>query len=142
MATTYTEKRDSQGRVSIELKTHQPTLLVAGVVGVPLIAWARDLPRKQTLIFGAIAFAVMLLVYFYRRKPVRLLINPAAHTLAVGAGTDTRVVKMEQVERARIDEREVYQDKRKVMLYRIELMLRSSEIVSLTPDHGNFELED
>jgi hypothetical protein len=143
----YIERRDSQGRVTIEVNDHKPWLLfvyAAFSVGLTGILFDDDLgiPRGWG-VAAAILFGIGGVVhYFVSRKEMRVHINPVSHKVVVGSGARMRILPQDTVTAAAVFREERSSGGDKWTERRVELLLRGGGRLALMEEWAEFDDED
>lgn len=138
MGQSISETRDAQGRTTIELHDDLPALLLVccALSMVPLFffGWASLLfVLANVLVFGSLSGWFM-----YARRRMRVTIDAAARTLAAESGPKPGVLAFGDIERVRLGAA----GQGRTPLHRVEIALRSGEVLPLFAGLGGFRLED
>jgi hypothetical protein len=149
MSRSYAESQDARGRKVFELKDEGPAgmLLLFAVLGIaPLFffGWqAWPLAVADVLIFGSLAA-------WYRYAPpegMRVTIDPESRTVSIGSGGKGRTFALGDVLRAQLNSEYLASTPQhpggpRREAHRVDLVLRSGEVVPLMRGFKTFDVED
>jgi len=132
MGQSYAETRDAQGRTTIELHDDLPVILLvlcaASVLPLFFFGWAALLfVLANVIVFGSLSGW-----FLYARRRMRVTVDAAARTLAVESGPRPRVLAFGDLAQAQLGAKQ----------NRVELALRSGEVLPLYAGAGGFSAQD
>ncbi len=137
MGQSFSERRDAEGRTTIELQDEPPKLLLVCCL----------LSLAPFLVYGwaALYFTLAMLFVFgslstwftIARRRMRVTVDATARTLAVESGPKLRVVALDELQSARVAGGEGRPGNQ-----RVELVLRSGDVLPLYVGLGGFRADD
>jgi len=132
MGQSYAESRDARGRTTMELHDDLPVILmvccVLAVTPLFFFGWAALLfVIALVLVFGSLSGW-----FLYARRRMRVTVDAGARTLAVESGPKPRVLAFGELQRAQLGPAQ----------NRVELALRSGEVLPLYAGFGGFRAAD
>jgi len=138
MSQTIAETRDAQGRTTLELHDELPKLLLVccalSVLPLVFFGWAALLfVLALLLVFGSLSTW-----FLVARRRMRVTVDTAAGTLAVETGPRQKVLALDEVLRAQVGAATQGRSPQ----YRVEIALRSGEVLPLYAGLGGFRTED
>lgn len=136
----YTE-REAGGQVVLELDDSAPGVL--WLLGIILLVWAVASLSAAAIMGGVLVFVVIVFLYVMTRNRMRVVIDAPRGMILVNA----RKLPMTEVTRAQLNSQYVagrgaMTSIDKAEVHRVDLVLRSGEVLPLSKGFGQFSLED
>ena len=144
----YIERRDSQGRVTIEVNDHKPWLILvyaafsAGLLGEVLFDDTLGIPRGVGIAVSILFGLGGVVHYFVSRKEMRVHINPVSQRVVLGDGARRRILPCDMVTAAAVFREERTSGGDKWTERRVELVLRGGGRLALMEEWAEFDDED